>query len=89
MSGSAVLIINHAADLMDKRRASFERTVVPSLGPSWELNIDENIYLTKKAALRELQIIHSPKCPPFKKKRFRIENEGFIWISEDGVEFLE
>jgi hypothetical protein len=36
MSGSAVLIINHAADLIDNKRSnSSGRGVVPSLGPSW------------------------------------------------------
>jgi len=73
MSGSAVLIINHAADLLDnKRRGSSSRTIVPSLGPSWELNIDENIYLTRKGQIREMVIIHSPKCASYQKKCFRI-----------------
>lgn len=40
VSGSAVLLINHAADVIDKRRGSSGRTVVPTLGHSWELNID-------------------------------------------------
>ncbi len=40
MSSSAVLLINHAADLVDKRRNSGGRNLVPTLGPSWELNID-------------------------------------------------
>jgi len=35
MAGCGILLINHAADLMDKRRSSEGRTVVPSLGPSW------------------------------------------------------
>jgi len=40
MSGVAVLLINHAADVIDKRRSSNGRSIVPALGPSWELNID-------------------------------------------------
>lgn len=82
MSGTAVLLINHAADLLDKRRASSGRTIVPTLGPSWELNIDECIYLTRKKEIRELVVIHSGKIVRGRKKRFRIENEGFVWISE-------
>jgi len=36
MSGSAVLLINHAAEAMDKlRRGSSGRSVVPTLGTSW------------------------------------------------------
>jgi hypothetical protein len=35
MSGTAVLIINHAADTLDKKRSSLGRNVVPALGPSW------------------------------------------------------
>jgi len=48
VSGAAVLFISHAADVIDKRRGSSGRTVVPTLGNAWELNIDENIYLTRK-----------------------------------------
>lgn len=48
MAGAAVLLINHAADVIDKRRGSSGRTVVPTLGHAWELNIDENIFLTRK-----------------------------------------
>jgi hypothetical protein len=40
MSGTAVLLVNHASDLLDRRRASSGRSIVPTLGPSWELNID-------------------------------------------------
>jgi hypothetical protein len=43
------------------------------------------MYLTRKGDIRELSVIHSPKCPQNKKKRFRIEESGFTWISEDGV----
>lgn len=36
MSGSAVLLINHAAEGLDKvRKASSGRAIVPSLGSSW------------------------------------------------------
>lgn len=40
MSGAAILMVNHAADVLDKRRASSGRNIVPTLGASWELNID-------------------------------------------------
>lgn len=89
MSGAAILMVNHAADVLDKRRASSGRNIVPTLGASWELNIDESIYLTRKKEIRELTVIHSPKIQTGRKKRFRVENEGFIWITEDGVEVLE
>lgn len=67
-----MLLINQAADVIDKRRGSSGRTVVPTLGHAWEMNIDENMYLTRKGEIRELSVIHSPKCSRFKKKRFRI-----------------
>lgn len=35
MSGSAVLLINHAADVIDRRRGSSGRTIVPTLGHAW------------------------------------------------------
>lgn len=88
MAGAAVLLTNHAADVIDKRRGSSGRSVVPTLGQAWELNIDENLYLTRKGEIRELSIVHSPKCPRNSKKRFRLETAGFCWISEDGVEFV-
>lgn len=72
MSGSAVLLVNHAADLIDKRRSSSGRTIVPTLGASWELNMDESVYLTRKKEIRELTVIHSPKIPTGRKKRFRL-----------------
>jgi hypothetical protein len=81
VAGVAVLFLNHAADVIDRRRGSSGRSVVPALGHAWELNIDENIYLTRKAEIRELSLIHSPKCPSARKKRFRIESTGFTWIS--------
>ena len=40
VAGAAVLFVNHAADVIDKRRTSNGRTIVPAMGPSWELNID-------------------------------------------------
>ena len=89
MAGTAVLFINHAADVIDKRRGSSGRTVVPTLGHAWELNLDENIYLTRKGDIRELSVVHSPKCPKNRKKRFRFDSSGFTWISEDGVEYIE
>lgn len=53
MSGTAVLVINHAADSIDKRRSEMMgRTIVPALGPSWELHIDESISLHKKGEVR-------------------------------------
>ena len=48
VAGSAVFLINHAADVIDKRRGSSGRSVVPTLGAAWELNIDENMFLTRK-----------------------------------------
>lgn len=89
MAGTAVLLVNHAADVIDKRRGSSGRTIVPTLGHAWQLNIDENIYLTRKGDIRQLSVVNSPKCPQNKKKHFRIENAGFTWISEDGVEYVE
>ena len=35
IAGSAVLLLNHAADVIDKRRGSSGRTIVPTLGHSW------------------------------------------------------
>lgn len=72
MSGVAVLLVNHAADLLDKRRASSGRSIVPALGASWELNIDESLFLARKKEIRELSVIHSPKMPCGKKLRFRL-----------------
>lgn len=72
MSGAAVLLVNHAADLVDKRRNSTGRSIVPTLGASWELNIDECLYLTRKKEIRELVVIHSPKMRTGTKKRFRL-----------------
>jgi hypothetical protein len=43
MSSCAVLLINQASDIMDKKRSSLGRNIIPALGPSWDLNIDENI----------------------------------------------
>lgn len=88
VAGVAVLFLNHAADVIDRRRGSSGRSVVPALGHAWELNIDENLYLTRKGEMRELSVIHSPKCGTSHKKRFRIETAGFTWISEDGVEYV-
>jgi hypothetical protein len=51
--------------------------------------MDESIYLTRKKEIRELTAIHSPKMQSGKKKRFRLENEGFVWITDDGVEVIE
>jgi ABC-type branched-subunit amino acid transport system ATPase component len=35
MAGVAVILINHAADVIDKRRGSSGRTIVPTLGQAW------------------------------------------------------
>ena len=67
-----MLFVNHAADVIDKRRGSTGRTVVPTLGHAWELNIDENIFLSRKGEIRTLSIVHSPKCSKSTRKRFRI-----------------
>lgn len=41
MASTSVLLINHAADVLDRRRSSANgRTIVPALGPSWELHMD-------------------------------------------------
>lgn len=42
-SNVAVILINHAADIVDKRRSSLNRGTIAALGPSWDFNIDENI----------------------------------------------
>jgi len=35
MAGVAVIFINHAADVVDKRRGSSGRSIVPTLGAAW------------------------------------------------------
>ena len=60
---------------------------MPSLGPSWELNMDESIELTRRGEVRELVVINSPKAPCDCKAWFKIESEGFVWITKEGVEY--
>lgn len=60
---------------------------VPALGPSWDLNMDESIEISKKGHVREIKVLNSPKCKVNTKEKFRITGEGFVWISEDGVEY--
>jgi hypothetical protein len=67
----AVVMINQAVDCFDGRR-SFGGSVVPALGPSWDLNMDETIEISRKAQIREIRIINSPKCKANNKQRFRI-----------------
>jgi hypothetical protein len=44
LSKTAVLMINQASDNVEGRRSfGFGGSLVPALGPSWDLNIDESI----------------------------------------------
>jgi hypothetical protein len=72
MSSCAVLVINQASDIIDKKRSSLGRSIIPAMGPSWDLNVDENIELTKKGEIREMVTINSPKCETGDKAKFRI-----------------
>jgi len=64
-TNSCVLLINKVSDVIDKKRKTLNgRDTVPSLGASWELNVDES-FETKKGSrsdVKELIVIHSPKC---------------------------
>ena len=84
----AVILINQASDNIDGRRIfSMGGNFIPALGPSWDLNMDESIELSKKGQVREIKILNSPKCKAGTKEKFRITSEGFVWISEEGVEY--
>lgn len=86
VSKAAVLMINQASDNVDGRRSfGFNCSLVPALGPSWDLNMDESIELCKKGQVREFKIVNSPKCRSGDSFKFRITSEGFIAISEEGV----
>jgi hypothetical protein len=53
VSKVAVLMINQASDNMDGRRSfNFGGNLLPALGPSWDLNMDESIELCKKNQIR-------------------------------------
>jgi hypothetical protein len=44
LSKVAVLMINQASDNVDGRRSfNFNATLLPALGPSWDLNMDESV----------------------------------------------
>lgn len=44
ISKAAVLMINQASDNVDGRRSfGFNTNLVPALGPSWDLNMDESV----------------------------------------------
>lgn len=84
----AVLMINQASDNVDGRRSfGFGGTLVPALGPSWDLNMDESIELCKKNLIREYKIINSPKCKAGSTFKFKIDERGFRGISDEGVEY--
>ena len=87
-SKAAVILINQASDNIDGRRIfSMGGNFIPALGPSWDLNMDESIELSKKGQVREIKILNSPKCKASSREKFRITGEGFIWIWEEGVEY--
>ena len=88
MSNCAVLLINHCADNFDQKRNSLGRMTVPSLGPSWDFNIDEKIEIAKRGEIRELAVVSSPKVLSETKGWFRIETDGFLWITKEGVEYF-
>lgn len=53
ISKAAVLLINQASDNVDGRRSfGFQGSLLPALGPSWDLNMDESIELCKKGQIR-------------------------------------
>jgi hypothetical protein len=43
MSKAAVLMVNQASDNVDGRRSFGTNALIPALGPSWDLNMDESI----------------------------------------------
>jgi len=56
------------------------------LGTSWELNVDESFELKKgeRSNIKELIVVNSPKCREG-KILFRIEENGFVFVGDDGV----
>ena len=49
----AVILINQASDNIDGRRIfSMGGNFIPALGPSWDLNMDESIEMSKKGQVR-------------------------------------
>jgi hypothetical protein len=53
ISRAAVLMINQASDNIEGRRSfGFNTVLLPALGPSWDLNMDESIELCKKGQIR-------------------------------------
>lgn len=81
-SKAAVLMINQASDNVDGRRSfNFGGHLIPALGPSWDLNMDESIEISKKGQVREFKVINSPKCRVGSAFKFRITTEGFVGIS--------
>ncbi len=79
-------MVNQASDNVDGRRSfGVNSGLIPALGPSWDLNMDESIELCKKGQVRQFKIINSPKCKAGDKFKFRITGEGFVAISEEGV----
>jgi hypothetical protein len=73
ISRAAVLMINQASDNVEGRRSfGFNTALIPALGPSWDLNMDESIELCKKNQIREFKIINSPKCKAGDTFKFRI-----------------
>lgn len=88
VSKVSVLLINQASDNVEGRRSfSMGGNLIPALGPSWDLNMDESVEVCKRGQIRELRVINSPKSKVGEKFRFRINHEGFTAISEDGVEY--
>ena len=86
VSKAAVLFINQASDNIESRKSfGFVGNLLPALGPSWDLNMDESYELCKKGQIREFRIVNSPKCKAGTTFKFRITSEGFLAISEDGV----
>jgi hypothetical protein len=53
ISKAAVLMVNQASDNVDGRRSfGVNNGLIPALGPSWDLNMDESIELCKKGQVR-------------------------------------
>ena len=63
VSKTAVILINQASDNFDGRRIfPMGGNFIPALGPSWDLNMDETMEISKKGHVREIRILNSPKC---------------------------
>lgn len=81
-------MINQASDNVDGRRSfGFGGSLLPALGPSWDLNMDQSIELCKKGQVREFKIINSPKCKAGNTFKFRITGQGFVAVTEEGVQY--